>query len=159
MVSTMVEQFGIGDNHALPAARPLLRVEECQMAGIHFRNDERHIGIHAMIARIGHDDVAGLRELAFNLGGDGGVHSGEHEARSSSRGFGIGDNDFGRMRRDIAIETPGGCIFEFLAGGTITRSEPSEIEPGMTLQETNEMLAHHAGAAENAYFDSSSLRD
>jgi hypothetical protein len=41
-----------------------------------------------------------------------------------------------------------------LAGGTVARAEPVQVEPGMSLQELDEMLPHHAGGAQNAYFDS-----
>ena len=41
-----------------------------------------------------------------------------------------------------------------LAGGAIAGSEPLEVEPRVPLQELDKVLAHHAGGAENAYFDS-----
>ena len=42
-----------------------------------------------------------------------------------------------------------------LAGRAVARAEPLQVEPRMALQKLDEMLAHHAGGAENAYFDSS----
>ena len=41
-----------------------------------------------------------------------------------------------------------------LAGGAVARAQPLQVEPRVALQELDEMLAHHAGGAENAYFDS-----
>ena len=44
--------------------------------------------------------------------------------------------------------------WETAAGGAIAGAQPREVKPRMALQEPDEMLAHHAGGAENAYFDS-----
>src|SRR5258708_3196474 len=41
-----------------------------------------------------------------------------------------------------------------LAGGAFARAQPGEIEPRMTVEKPDEMLAHHAGGAEYAGFDS-----
>ncbi len=122
------------------------------MAGVDFSDDERDVGLHAIVAGIGDDDVTGLGKFAFNFGSDGGVHSREDETGRTGR-LRFGDNDFGGFGRDIAIETPGCSVFELLTGGAITGSEPSQSEPGMALQEADEVLAHHAGAAKDAYFD------
>ena len=41
-----------------------------------------------------------------------------------------------------------------LAGRAVARAHPLQVEPRMALQELDEMLAHHAGGAEDADFDS-----
>ena len=41
-----------------------------------------------------------------------------------------------------------------LAGRAVAGAEPLQVEPRVALQELDEMLAHHAGGAEDAYFDS-----
>ena len=41
-----------------------------------------------------------------------------------------------------------------LAGGAVAGAQPRQVEPGVALQELDEMLAHHAGGAQDAYFDS-----
>ena len=40
-----------------------------------------------------------------------------------------------------------------LARGAVAGAQPLQVEPGVALQELDEMLAHHAGGAEDAYFD------
>ena len=52
----------IGDDLPLPAALALLVRNDLQMIGIDFRNQQRNIRLHAMVARIGDDDVAGLAQ-------------------------------------------------------------------------------------------------
>ena len=49
---------------------------------------------------------------------------------------------------------PGGGVAVALAGGAVAGAQPLQIEPRMVLQEFDEMLAHHAGGAEDADFDS-----
>ena len=61
---------------------------------------------------------------------------------------------FGDRVGRAAGEVPRHGVLILLAGGAIAGSEPLEVEPRVPLQELDEMLAHHAGGAENAYFDS-----
>ena len=143
----------IGDDHAFPTAGFLLAAQQFQVPGIDLRDNERDIRFHAMIARIGNDDVTGLSERTFDFSGDPGVHGREHQARSVGRGLGIRDHDFGRGGWNVAIETPRRGVFKLLAGGAVTRAKPCEIEPRMALQETDKVLAHHSGAAENTHID------
>ena len=60
----------IGDDLALPAALALLARDELQVIGIDLRHEQRHIRLHAMIARVRDHDVAGLGKGALDLGGD-----------------------------------------------------------------------------------------
>ncbi len=50
-------------------------------------------------------------------------------------------------------QVPGHGVLILLARRAVAGAEPLEVEPGVALQELDEMLAHHAGGAENAYFD------
>ena len=56
--------------------------------------------------------------------------------------------------RRAAREVPRHGVAVPLAGGAVARAQPLQVEPGVALQELDEMLAHHAGGAEDAYFDS-----
>ena len=56
-----------------------------------------------------------------------------------------------------AAEMPFRGVAIALAGGALARAQPRELEQRMTVEKFDEMLAHHAGGAENAYFDSASL--
>ncbi len=143
----------IGDDLPLPAARALLAGHQLQVVGIDLRHQQRHIALHAVVARIGNHHVAGLREGALDLGGDRGIHGGEQQARRVA-GLAL----FHRQVRDgirrAAAQVPGHGVAVFLAGGAVAGAQPLQVEPGMALQELDEMLAHHAGGAEDAYFDS-----
>ena len=80
---------GIGRDLALPAAAALLERNDLQMIGIHFRNEQRNVGLHAMVARVGNHHVAGLRELPLDLGCDRGVHGGKDQARRAIAGLAL----------------------------------------------------------------------
>ena len=61
-------------------------------------------------------------------------------------------------RRAMLLGTTGTIamfsLFKWGSSGEAAPAEPFEVEPRMALQELDEMLAHHAGGAEDAYFDS-----
>src|SRR5205085_8014004 len=50
---------GIGDDEAARLAPPALRFDERHVAGIHFGNEQRNIGLHAEGAGVGDDNVSG----------------------------------------------------------------------------------------------------
>ena len=58
------------------------------------------------------------------------------------------------MSGRAAGQVPRHGVRVLLAGGAVARAEPRQVEPRVALQELDEMLAHHAGGAEDAYFDS-----
>ena len=143
----------IGDDLALPAAGALLAGDQPEVVGIDFRNEQRYIELHAMVARVRDHDVSGLGEGALDFGGDAGIHGGEEQARRVA-GFAFIDGLFGDGVGRAAGKVPRHGVLVLLAGGAIAGSEPHQVEPRVPLQELDEMLAHHAGGAENAYFDS-----
>ena len=79
--------------------------------------------------------MSSFGERPFDLSGDGGIHGGEDEARRVAW-LRIGDDDVGGVGWHVAIQTPGGSVFQLFAGGTVAGAEPSELEPGMPLQES-----------------------
>ena len=143
----------VGDDLALPAAGALLAGDELQVIGIDLGDEQRHIAFHAMVPGVGDDDVAGLGEGALDFRGDRGIHGGEEEARRIAR-LRLFDASRRRRVRRSSREAPRRGVAVLLAGRTVAGAEPREVEPWMTLQELDEMLAHHAGGAEDAYFDS-----
>ena len=62
-------------------------------------------------------------------------------------------DNIGSTLGHFAVEPPGGCVAEFLAGGTIAGAQPGELKPGVALQKSYEMLPNHPGTAENSNFD------
>ena len=142
---------GIGDDLALPAAGALLAGYELQVIGVDFGDEEGHIALHAVIAGIRDDDVAGLGESALDFGGDGGVHGGK-EQPGGVAGLAVLDGDIGDGIGDDA-EVPRHSVAVLLAGGAVAGAEPDEIEPGVSLEKLDEVLAHHAGGAEDSYWD------
>src|SRR5258708_5694311 len=79
---------------------------------------------------------------------------GEHQLRGASAGFRILHDPVGDVGGRRAVEMPLGGVAILLTGRAVARAEPGELEPGMSLQELDEMLAHHSGGAQYAHFDS-----
>ena len=121
--------IGIGGDLPLPAAQALLVRNDLQMIGIHFRNQQRDVRLHAMIARVGDDHVAGLRKLALNFGGDGGVHGGEHQAGRALPGLHSCTWFCCTPAGMDAIQPPTGGLAIRLAGRAIARSQPRDLKP------------------------------
>ena len=71
----------IGDDLPFPRTVPLLQRHQLQVIGIDFRHQQRHVAIHAVILRIRHDDVPGLRERALDLRRHRGIHRREQQPR------------------------------------------------------------------------------
>ena len=59
--------IGIGGDKAIPATLALLHVDQRQMFRVDFRDQQRHIGIIAMIAGIAADDIAGRGKVPLRL--------------------------------------------------------------------------------------------
>jgi hypothetical protein len=142
----------IRDDAPVPPAPPRLRVEERQVVRVHLRDEERDVGLHPIVARVTHDDVSGLRERAFDLAGDGGIEPGEDEPRRIPGRGRLHD----ALRHIVGKRTgqaPRRGVAKRLAFRTRARAEPLDVEPGMAGKQGDELLADHAGRAENADWD------
>jgi hypothetical protein len=132
----MVEQLG------LVTIAPL----QLEVVGIDLRNQQRHQRIHAEVARVADDDMAGGGEGALDLAGDRGVKAGEHHLGTFARlarldGPARRRARHGRgqpPRRDLAIE----LALRPLAGG-----QPADAKPRMARQPRDKLLTDDAGRA------------
>ena len=59
--------------------------DQPQVPGVHLRDEQRHVGVHAAGAGVGKDEAAAGTELGFQLAGDGGGQGREHDARTAAR--------------------------------------------------------------------------
>src|SRR5712692_3980608 len=72
--------IGIGDDEAgVVAAILLLDGNSVEMGGIHFRNEQGDIGIHAVIAGIADDGIPRAGEILFGSSGDGRIERRENK--------------------------------------------------------------------------------
>ena len=142
----------VGDDPALPAARGRLAVEELEMVGVHLGNHQRHVRVHAVVSRVADDEVPGGGEGAFDFSGDRRVEPGEHQLRRAARRRLLDgqSRDIVRRRRG---QTPRGGVAIGLALRTMAGAEPGDLEPRVVREERDELLADHAGRAEDANFD------
>ena len=153
MVSTMVEQFG------LVTICPFQPRARC-WPGTSFRWSGLISGTSSGTSR----SMRWLRELetttwpAWAKARSISVATEASIAENSSRGAlpGLHSSTVrsGDRVRRAAGQVPGHGVPVLLAGGAVARAQPLQVEPRVALQELDEMLAHHAGGAQNAYFDS-----
>ncbi len=72
--------IGIGDDEAsVVAAIFLLNRNGVEMSGVYFGDEQGNIGIHAVIARIADDGIAGASEILLGRTCDGRIERGEDE--------------------------------------------------------------------------------
>ncbi len=96
--------------------------------------------------------MAGLGEGALDFGGDRGIHGGEQQPRRVPW-LAFFHGQIRHRGGHAAGQVPGHGILVLLARGAVARAEPLQFEPRVALQEFDEMLAHHSGGAQDAYFD------
>ena len=123
------------------------------MIGVHLGNQQRHVRVHPVVARVADDDVAGLRERALDLAGDRRIEAGEHQLRracpaprrstcspATSSGSGVGSRHAAASRYALPADRS-------LAPSHV------DLEPRMVREQRDELLADHPGRAENPDFD------
>src|SRR5712691_4551601 len=121
------------------------------MRRIHFGNEQRNIGIHAVIARIADDGIAGTSEILFGGTGDGGIEGGENEV-AVERGIETFHDEIASFCWDGHVEMPANGFGVGLAGRTLGGGNFGEVEPRMIAEHLNEPLADDAGGAEDSCF-------
>ena len=143
---------GIRDNAAFPTATLALAGNHLQMTGVDLRHKQRDVRLHAMVLGVRDHQVSGLGKSAFDFGRDSGIHGGKHQFRRIAR-HAIGYCETCYTARHHAPEAPTGSVLVALAGGAVACAHPSQFKPRVVLEELHEVLAHHAGGAENADWD------
>ena len=138
---------------ALPSALALLLLNQAQMISVDLRHQQRHVLLHAMIARVRDYDVSGGGESPLDLSGHGSVHGRKNEPRTAVR-LRLRHNDLAHARRHHAAQPPRRGFPIGLARRTVARPQPREIEPRMAAQKVHKLLAHHSRGAEDTNRDS-----
>ena len=119
------------------------------MIGVDLGNEQRHVGHHPVVPRVAHDDVARFGECAFDLCRDRRIEPGEHQLRCVARRRSLDDPPRDVVGKAIG-KPPGGGVAERFAFRALAGAEPLHLEPGMVREKGDELLADHAGRAENA---------
>ena len=142
----------IGDDGAGPALHATLLGNEAEVVGVHFGDEQRHERVHAEVARVADDDVAGGSEGAFHLARHRRVETREHNlwGPAGSARVHRAAGGLGRHRRG---QTPRRGVAVGLALRSLARRQPHRLEPWVTRETHDEMLTDDAGGAEHTYFD------
>src|SRR5216684_2032165 len=100
------------------------------MGGVYFGNEQRNIGIHAVIGRIADDGISSAGEILFGGAGDGRIERGENKV-AVERGIETLDDEATRGFGDRRVEMPANGFGVGLAGRTLGGGDFGEVEPGM----------------------------
>src|SRR6266849_6854173 len=121
------------------------------MGGIDFGNEQRNVGIHAVIAGIADDGIASAGELLFGGTGDGRIERGKDEVAVEGGIEALYDEAAGGFG-DGRVEMPANGFGVGFAAGTLGGGDFGEVEPGMIAEHLNQALADDAGGAEDSRF-------
>src|SRR5207248_690560 len=138
----------IGDDISAPAAPLLLLLDDGDVIGIQLRNEERYIGIHAMVARIRNDYAAAVRIIVFRFARHGRIEAGENDVRLQLRTEGL-DRQHAGVGRHQRVETPAGRFRVRLARAALGRDDLVQLEPWMAVEKLHESLADGSSGAED----------
>ena len=119
------------------------------MIRIHLRDEQRHIGVHAIVARVAEYEAAGARERGFDLFRRIGVQRGKHDGRVDGGRVTAADGEIRNALRQLAAQ-PMRRIAVSLASGALRGCDGRNVEPRMIREQADERLAHGAGGAEYA---------
>ena len=152
IASTTVEQLGFVTIAPFQPLASALFGDQIEMVGVDLRDQQRHQRIHAVVARVADDDVAGGREGVLDFAGDRGVECREDDARAAAGRARLDANrrELVRHRRrqpprcDIAVRPSFGSF----AGG-----EPGRAKPRVAREAGHKLLTDDAGRAEHAHLD------
>ena len=118
---------GIGDHVAARLLARGLLLDQVQVIGVDFGNDERHVGRHAEGAGVGDDGASGVGKARLHFAGDGGVERGEDDL-GRAFGLGRGDGHVGDALGQRRVEAPLGGLAIGLAAGAVAGREPRDLE-------------------------------
>ncbi len=128
---------GVGDDVAAGLASPLLGFDQAEVAGVDFRDDERHVGGHAEGAGVRDDGATGGGKLRFKLVGDVGIQCRKDNLGQLDAGT-FGHVGLDRHGRDVGgqrrVELPLAGFAIDLACAAIARRKPGNLKPRVIAQ-------------------------
>src|SRR5258708_40231049 len=109
----------IGDDEAsVVAAIFLLNRNGVEMSGVYFGDEQGNIGIHAVIARIADDGIAGASEILLGRTCDGRIERGEDEV-AVEREIETLDDEIASGFSGRRVDIPTGGFSVGLVGGAL----------------------------------------
>ena len=139
---------GVGDDVAATRA-PTLRVQGVQVVGVHLGDEQRHVGVHAVVAGVRDDGVALAGEAGFHLARHRGVEPREEHLRAEGPLAG-GDPDVRHGVGGSAGQAPGAGFAIGSARRAVGGGQLRHLEPRMIGEELHEALADRSRRAQDA---------
>jgi hypothetical protein len=118
------------------------------MLRIHLGDQQRDVGVHAVIARVRDHRAAAVRVVVFRFARDRGVEAGEEETRLEAGAEGL-HGQAADVVRDEGLQPPVRRRAVRLPGAPVRCDDLMHAEPGMVREQLDEALAHGAGRAED----------
>ncbi len=139
-----------------PAAALPLQLQQRQLIGVDLRDQERHVGIHAMVACIAEHDPPSPREGLLDLARHTGIEGGEDDRRIDRRRIAGHHRERAHVRGHGGAD-PAGGVGVRASSAAFRRGHGAELEPRMVVKQPDEGLSHGAGRAEHADFHAAPL--
>ncbi len=116
---------------------------------VHFRNQQRHVGIHAVISRVADHGIAGAREILFCAARDRRIERGKNKValqRRREASYHQVAGSSGNRR----VEMPANGLRIRFPGRALGGGYFGQLEPRMIRKQTHQSLADQTGRAEHA---------
>ena len=139
----------VGDDVTAAGALALDR-ERVEVIGVDLRDQQRHVGIHPMVAGVGDDGVALAGQRGLHLAGDRGVEPGEEHLgaeRALARRHPKGTDRLGGSPG----QPPGAGLAVRLARRAVGGGQVDHLEPRVIGEELDEALAHRSRRPQDAH--------
>ena len=119
------------------------------MRCVHFGDQKRNVGIHAVILRIADDGIAGAREFFFGWAGDARIERGENEIAVECWLESFARRDFA-LACGIGVSRCQRAASAYVFRRAFRSCDRGEFKPRMICEQFYEALTDETGRAENA---------
>src|SRR6185503_4754566 len=127
-----------------------LHGQRVEVIGVDLRDEERHVGVHAVVAGVRDDRVSLVRERRLHFARHRGVEAGEQDLGLELLVAGLDHAARGRLREG-SPEAPRAGVLVRLARRPVRRRQLLDLEPGVIGEELHEALSDRARGAEHAH--------
>src|SRR5260370_10289452 len=119
------------------------------MRGVHFRNEQRNIGVHAVIPGIADDGIARAGEILFGGASDGRIERRKNEV-AVEREVEAFNDEAARGIGNRRVEVPANGFGVSSTRRTLGGGNFGKVKPRMIAEHLNETLADNACSAKDS---------
>ena len=139
----------VRDDRARPAAVLPLRLEHVEVRRIHLGDDERDVGVHPVVLRVGQHRACRRARTPARRRRRRGVERGEHDVGRHTATDRTAPPSSRDVRRHVTRADPASGLGVGLPRRALGSGHFRELEPRMVREQPNECLADRARGAEH----------